>query len=142
MTTLFDDLGGEPGILRLAEAWHVRCLAHPIVSHAFSHGYHPQHTERVTAYWVEVLGGPARNSQEIGTVTEVIRMHSGNGQAEEMFAAGAECFAGALTDVGLAEGPTRERLLEWWAESTERMDGYPDDAADVPEGLRVPRWEG
>jgi sucrose-6-phosphate hydrolase SacC (GH32 family) len=31
----------------LAHAWRARCLADPIVSHAFSHGFHPQHSERL-----------------------------------------------------------------------------------------------
>ncbi len=39
-------------------AWHDRVMADEIVSHAFSHGFHPQHTERLAAYWAEALGGP------------------------------------------------------------------------------------
>ena len=33
-------------MLRLASAWHTRVLEDEEVSHAFSHGYHPQPTER------------------------------------------------------------------------------------------------
>ena len=47
------------GMLRLAEAWHKRVLEDEVVSHAFSHGYHAEHTERLAAYWAEALGGPA-----------------------------------------------------------------------------------
>ena len=36
--TIFDAAGGEKALLRLAHAWHARCLADPVVSHAFSHG--------------------------------------------------------------------------------------------------------
>ena len=39
-------------------AWHARVVADEVVSHAFSHGYHPDHTERLAAYWGEALGGP------------------------------------------------------------------------------------
>jgi hypothetical protein len=35
------------GLLRLAEALHSRVMADDVVSHAFSHGFHPQHTERL-----------------------------------------------------------------------------------------------
>ena len=45
--------------MALAEAWHEQVLADAVVSHAFSHGYHPQHTERLAAYWAEAWGGPA-----------------------------------------------------------------------------------
>jgi hemoglobin len=40
------------GLLRLAEAWHSRAMADEIVSH----GFHPQHSKRLAAYWTEALG--------------------------------------------------------------------------------------
>jgi hemoglobin len=48
--TIFEAAGGEQAFLDLAHAWHERCLADEVVSHAFSHGYNPQHTERLAAY--------------------------------------------------------------------------------------------
>ena len=54
------------------------------MSHAFSHGFHPQHTERLAAYWAEVLGGPPDYTQSMGSESNVIRMHSGNGEHQEM----------------------------------------------------------
>jgi hypothetical protein len=59
MPTIYEAAGGRDGLLRLASAWHTRVLEDEVVSHAFSHGYHPQHTERLAAYWAEALGGPA-----------------------------------------------------------------------------------
>lgn len=140
--SLYQAMGGQPGLLRLADAWHEGCLSDPIVAHAFSHGFHPDHTVRLAAYWAESLGGPAAYPGEIGTETEVVRMHSGNGSAPEMHAAGASCFQAALADVGLTQGPVRDRMVAWWAESTERLAAYPDSAADVPHGLRLPVFEG
>jgi Truncated hemoglobins len=58
MQTIYQAAGGRDGLLRLASAWHTRVLEDEVVSHAFSHGYHPQHTERLAAYWAEALGGP------------------------------------------------------------------------------------
>ena len=59
-------------------------MADEIVSHTFSHGYHPDHTARLAAYWAEALGGPTTYSQLYGDETSVVRMHSGNGPHEEM----------------------------------------------------------
>ena len=59
MQSVYEALGGGEQVLRLAHAWHARVLADEEVSHAFSHGYHPDHTERLAAYWSEALGGPA-----------------------------------------------------------------------------------
>ncbi|GAB4130474.1 MAG: hypothetical protein Fur005_16660 [Roseiflexaceae bacterium] len=58
IATLYEALGGADMVLRLAHAWHTQVLADEIVSHAFQHGFHPQHTERLAAYWSEAWGGP------------------------------------------------------------------------------------
>ena len=57
MQSVYEAAGGRTGLLRLAEAWHSRVMADEIVSHAFSDGFHPQHSERLAAYWAE---GPRR----------------------------------------------------------------------------------
>jgi len=60
METIYEAAGGFDGLLRLAHAWHARVLEDEVVSHAFSHGFHPQHTERLAAYWAEALVGQQR----------------------------------------------------------------------------------
>ncbi len=66
MQTIYEAAGGRDGILKLAGAWHKRVLEDEVVAHAFSHGFHPQHTERY------------------GGETSVERTHAGNGVHEEM----------------------------------------------------------
>ena len=73
-------------------------LEDDVVSHAFSHGYHPQHTERLAAYWAEALGGPALYSGKFGDETSVVRIHSGNGLHEEMDLRAIACFDMELDD--------------------------------------------
>jgi len=142
MQTVCDAAGGVPGLERLAEAWHHRVLADEVVSHAFSHGYHPEHTERLAAYWGEALGGPATFSEQYGDETSVVRMHSGNGPHEEMDRRAVVCFDQALADVGLAQDETLRQVLHdyfAWATHTS-MSGYHGSADEVPEGLPIPRW--
>ena len=55
MQSVDEAAGGSHGLLRLAEAWHARVMADQVVSHAFSHGLHPRHNERLAAYWAEAL---------------------------------------------------------------------------------------
>ena len=114
MQTIYEAAGGRDGLLRLASAWHTRVLEDEVVSHAFSHGYHPQHTERLAAYWAEALGGPTTYSDRYGDETSVVRIHSGNGPHEEMDQRAIACFDQALEDVGLAQrraAPTRAARL-------------------------------
>jgi hemoglobin len=42
MPSVYEAVGGSEGLLRLAEAWHSRVVADEIVSHPFSHGFHPR----------------------------------------------------------------------------------------------------
>ena len=117
-------------------------LADEVVSHAFSHGYHPQHTERLAAYWAEALGGPTRYSETYGDETSVVRIHSGNGPHEEMDRRAITCFDQALAEIGLAgDDRLRQVLHDYfsWATTT-TMSRYHLSADDVPEGLRIPHW--
>jgi hemoglobin len=141
MQSVYEAAGGSVGLLRLAEAWHARVLADEIVSHAFSHGYQPDHSERLAAYWGEALGGPAGFSQRYGDETSVVRIHSGNGPHEEMDQRAIACFDQALEDTGLTAEPVRQVLHDYfsWATTT-AMARYHDSADDVPSGLAIPRW--
>jgi hemoglobin len=130
------------GLLRLAEAWHTRVLADEVVSHAFSHGFHPQHTERLAAYFAEALGGPPAYSQEYGDESAVVRIHSGNGPHEDMDRRAIACFDQALIDADLANDQRlRQALHDYFAwATTASMDRYPDSADEVPPGLALPKW--
>jgi hemoglobin len=142
MPTIFEAAGGYDGLLRLAAAWHHRVLADQEVSHAFSHGYHPQHTERLAAYWAEALGGPSMYSDSYGDETSVVRMHSGNGKHDEMDRRAIACFDEALVDAGLADDAALRQVLHdyfRWATTT-TMARYHRSADDVPRGLSIPRW--
>ena len=142
MQSVYESAGGSEGLLRLAEAWHSRVMADEIVGHAFSHGFHPQHAERLAAYWAEALGGPTAYSDTYGNETSVVRIHSGNGEHEEMDRRAIACFDQALQDVGLAAAdPLRQVLHDYFAwATTTAMSRYPESADDVPEGLSIPRW--
>jgi hemoglobin len=141
MQTVYEAAGGDSGVRRLAAAWHRRVMADEEVSHAFSHGFHPQHSERLAAYWAEALSGPTTYSDTMGNETSVVRMHSGNGEHQEMDRRAIACFDQALTDVGIADGPLRQVLHDYFAwATTTSMSRYPAAADDVPDGLRIPRW--
>jgi hemoglobin len=139
--TLFESLGGLAGVHRLAHAWHLRVLADEIVSHAFSHGFHPQHTERLAAYWCEAWGGPKDYTAKYGTESSVVRMHSGNGEHEEMDRRAIRCFELAMTDAQVPDPALRRALLDYftWA-TTKRMAAYPKSPAEVPPNLPLAQW--
>jgi hemoglobin len=141
MQTVYEAAGGSGGLLRLAAAWHDRAMADEVVSHAFSHGIHRFHIERLAAYWGEALGGPTTFSDSYGDETTVERMHSGNGPHEDMDRRAIACFDQALSDVGLAgNAGVRQVLHDYFAWATTTMSRYPESADDVPLGLTIPGW--
>ena len=117
-------------------------MADEVVSHAFSHGFHPQHSERLAAYWAEALGGPSTYTDTYGDESSVVRMHSGNGPHQEMDTRAIACFDQALEDVGLtASSPLWQALHDYFAwATTTTMSRYHESADDVPEGMRIPQW--
>jgi len=142
MQSVFEAAGGIDGLRRLAHAWHRRVMADEVVAHAFSHGFHPRHTDRLAAYWAEALGGPPLYSDSYGDETAVVRIHSGNGEHEEMDRRAIACFDQALTDVGLSTTEALRNVLHdyfAWATTT-TMSRYHHSPDDVPNGLAIPRW--
>lgn len=139
---MFAAAGGEEGLLRLARAWHQRVLADEVVGHAFSHGYHQLHTERLAAYWAEALGGPTTYSDRYGDESTVVRMHSGKGPHDEMDRRAIDCFDRALVDAGLGGDQRLAGVLhEYFAWATiTTMVRYHESADDVPDGLSIPHW--
>jgi len=139
--SIYEALGSREGVEKLAHAWHERVMADTIVAHAFSHGFHPRHTERLAAYWVEAWGGPPIYSEQYGSESSVVRMHSGNGPHEEMDRRAIECFDQAMEDVAITDPELRRVLHDYFAWATSvSMTAYPQGKAAVPQGLRIPRW--
>lgn len=140
--TLYEFAGGEHAFLLLAQAHHRRCLADPELSHPFSHpGQHPQHVERLAAYWAEVLGGPPTYSGACGNQTDLVALHSGNGDMSELNGRFVACFMAAADDAGLPDDPEFRAALRAYMEwAVREFNRYPDDPAQVPAGLTTPRW--
>jgi hemoglobin len=117
-------------------------MADEVASHAFSHGFLPQHGQRLAAYWAGAPGGPAAYSGVCGDQTSVVQIHSGHGPHEEMDRRAIACSGQAMGDAGLdAARPLRQVLHDYfaWATTTE-MSRYHQSADEVPEGMSIPRW--
>lgn len=140
--SLYEFAGGAPALLALARAHHARCLADPLLNHPFSHpGQHPQHVERLAAYWTEALGGPPDYTTGCGDQAGVLRMHAGNGPGmHELGSRFVACFDQAMDDAALpADAEFRAALhgyLEW---AVADVLAHPE-TDDVPARAAMPRW--
>jgi hemoglobin len=141
--TLYDVAGGGEAFLNLATAHHARCLADPELNHPFSHaGQHPQHVERLAAYWAEVLGGPpAFTRTHHGDEAAVLHMHAHNGDMADLGERFVACFAAAMDDAGLPAHPAfREAMSGYMRWATDRVLAVSPHGAAVPEHAEIPHW--
>lgn len=141
--TLYEFAGGEEAFLALARAHHARCLADPELNHPFSHDdQHPQHIERLAAYWAEVLGGPPAYSQTCGDESSVLRTHAGNGDMGDLGERFVDCFVHALDDAELPDDPAfREALHAYMRWAVVNVLSYSAEDAVVASDIRMPRWD-
>jgi hemoglobin len=139
--TLYEFAGGDPALLALARAHHARCLADPELNHPFSHpDQHPQHVERLAAYWAEVLGGPRTYSTQMSDHSDVLRTHAGNGDMSDLGRRFVGCFVAAMDDADLpADADFRAAMRSYmeWAVQEVLDHGVRDQ---IPYGLAMPRW--
>lgn len=139
--TLFEFAGGDAAFLALARSHHRRCLEDPELNHPFSHpDQHPQHVERLAAYWAEVLGGPPTFSTGCGSETSVLRMHSGNGDITDLGRRFVACFDAAMDDAALPSDPDfRSALHAYMVWAVDRVLAH-EDRDRIADGLAMPRW--
>ena len=140
--TLYEFAGGDDAFLALARAHHERCLADPELNHPFSHpGQHPQHVERLAAYWAEALGGPPRFSAECSDHAAMLQLHAGNGDMSDLGRRFVECFVAAADDADLPADPQFRAALRAYMESAvAEVLRYGEPGTVVPSPLPMPRW--
>jgi truncated hemoglobin YjbI len=139
--TIYEAMGGGDTVLALAEAWHRRCLADPVLAHPFEGGIHPEHTRRLAAYWSEQLGGPATYTASLGDYSHVVRLHSGNGPHEQMDGRAVAAFVASLDDAGVPTEPRlRFQLTAWFTWATAMLNHRWASPDDVPADLPLPSW--
>jgi hemoglobin len=139
--TLYEFAGGSEALLALARAHHARCLADPQLNHPFSkEDQHPQHVERLAAYWGEVLGGPPAYSSACGDESGVLTLHAGNGDMSDLGERFVACFVAALDDAGLPDDPRFRTALEaYMRHAVDTVLSY-SDVQEAEAGLPMPRW--
>jgi hemoglobin len=142
-TTLFEFAGGETAFLALARAHHARCLEDPELNHPFSHaGQHPQHVERLAAYWAEVMGGPPTYSEGCGDESGLLQMHAGNGDMSDLGERFLACFVRAIDDAELPADPAfRGALHAYMQWAVANVLSYSPEDTVVASGIAVPRWD-
>jgi hemoglobin len=95
----------------------------------------------VTAWWIEVFGGPARYSEELGGYERMLARHRGLAITPEQRFRFASLMSRSADDAGLPADPEfRSALVAYleWGTRLAMQNSQP--GAAVAEHAPVPRW--
>jgi hemoglobin len=139
--TLYAWAGGDAAIRRLMEAFYDRVERDELLSPYFPGGVSEQHRAHVATWWSEVLGGPARYTQDLGGYEKMLAHHRGlaiSAQERHRF---VSLLSLAADDAALPDDPEFRSALVAYAEWGSRLAMHnPQPDAQVFEHAPVPRW--
>ena len=139
--SLYRWAGGEPAIRRLINSFYDRVERDELLSPFFPGGVSEGHRARVTAWWSEVLGGPARYTEELGGYDSMLAHHRGLAITAEQRFRFASLLSLAADDAGLPEDPEFRSALVAYVEWGTRLAMHNSQpGAEVVEHAPVPRW--
>jgi hemoglobin len=139
--TLYEWAGGEGALTRMLNAFYDRVEEDELLAGYFPGGVSEQHREHVTAWWVEVFGGPARYTDELGGYEGMLARHRGLEISREERFRFVSLMSRAADDAGLPDDPEfRSALVAYteWATRLAMHNSQP--GAEVAEHAPVPRW--
>ncbi|GLZ15914.1 globin [Actinomadura sp. NBRC 104425] len=74
MTMMYEHVGGEQPLRNLAAHFHEAVLADELLGKLFLYGM-SHHVDHLTAFLVEIMGGPSRYSDELGGFEAIFKAH-------------------------------------------------------------------
>lgn len=144
MASMYDNVGGEPTLRKLAEDFHASVMRDPLLQSLFRYTG-AGHVNGLTAFLVEVFGGPRTFSDEFGGFLTLMRKHRGRRISEEQRKRFVELFITAAEEAGLPMDDERFRTA--FIAQVDRGAGFsmavshPDGPKFAPPYPELGRWE-
>jgi hemoglobin len=139
--TLYDWAGGEASFVALIGAFYDRVEGDPLLSPLFPGGVGAEHREHVVAWWIEVFGGPARYTAELGGYEHMLAKHRDLAITPEQRFRFALLMSVAADDAGLPDDPEFRSAFVAYVEWGTRLALHNSQpGAAVAEHAPVPRW--
>ena len=133
--------GGPEAFRRLIDAFYDRVEGDDLLAPLFPGGVSEEHRAHVTTWWVEVFGGPATYTAELGGYRRMLDHHRGLGVTAEQRFRFATLMSRAADDAGLPDDPEFRAAFVGYVEWGTRLalaNSHP--GAEVVEEAPVPRW--
>ena len=139
--TIHDWIGGSQAIRRWLDAFYDEVERDPLLGPVFGGVVTREHRDHVTAWWAEVMGGPATYTDHHGGYEHMLEMHRGLAITSEQRLRFVTLLSAAADTAGLPDDPEARAALMGYAEWGTRLavENSAPDAAPV-ERAPVPRW--
>lgn len=139
--SLVDWAGGPEALTRMVNAFYDRVERDDLISPFFPGGVSRTHRDHVSAWWVEVFGGPADYTDRLGGYENMLAHHRNLGITPEQRLRFATLMSLAADDAGLPADPEfRAALIGYleWGTRIALANSQPD--AEPTRHAPVPRW--
>jgi hemoglobin len=139
--TLYEWTGGRPAIERMINRFYDRVERDDLLSPFFPGGVSATHRDHVTAWWCEVLGGPAEYTEKLGGYPSMLHHHLNLGITADQRFRFASLMSLAADDAELPPDPEFRAALIGYLEWGTRIAMHNSQpGADVAQKAPVPHW--
>jgi hemoglobin len=139
--TLYQWAGGRDAIRRLIDAFYDRVEHDELLGVLFPGGVSPEHRAHVTLWWIEVFGGPADYTDQLGGYERMLAHHRELGISREQRLRFVELMSRGADDAALPDDPEFRAALVGYLEWGTRLAMHNSQpGAQVVAHAPVPRW--
>jgi hemoglobin len=139
--TIYEWAGGTQAFERWLNTFYDLVEQHDGLAPLFGGTVSQEHREHVVAWWAEVMGGPARYTDELGGYERMLAHHRGLGITPELRLDFVTLLSRAADVAGLPADPEFRAALMGYAEWGSRLALHNSTpGADVATSAPVPRW--
>jgi hemoglobin len=133
--------GGDAAFARLINAFYDRVENDDLISPLFPGGVSVEHREHVTAWWIEVFGGAATYSADLGGYHHMVNKHVNLGITPEQRFRFASLMSLAADDAELPSDPEFRAAFVGYVEWGTRIAmGNSAPGAEIVQQAPVPHW--
>jgi hemoglobin len=140
--TIYEWAGGRAAFERWLNAFYDLVEQDELIAPLFPGGLvSAEHRDHVTSWWCEVMGGPARYTDELGGYERMLGKHRGMAITAEQRLRFVTLLSRAADAAGMPADPEFRSALMGYAEWGTRLAMHNSQpGAHVAEHAPVPRW--
>jgi hemoglobin len=139
--TIYEWAGGAPAFERWLNAFYDAVERDELLAPVFGGTVSEEHRRHVSAWWCEVMGGPAEYTEALGGYEHMLGKHRGLAITAEQRLRFVTLLSAAADEAGLPSDPEFRAAIIGYAEWGSRLAMHNSEPeVEVAEHAPVPRW--